>query len=189
LFEEPRVAVARRHRGVDRRRRVTVGCGHLSLAPTRMFGLTALIRAQRFAMEMLFAGDQTDTLPFLVITPVAHEPIRFPLQNLAHGGLRDRQLAGDLALRSAGGAQFPDALCTRRDHRLRLMAAGAPTMRSTRGAHASTASSIRVAVCPVYASHRVIAICTYRGSSSTRRHRRPVFCAAMIAVPLPMNGS
>jgi hypothetical protein len=61
----------------------------LSLAPTRVFGLTALIRAQRFAMEMLFAGEQTDALPFLVITPVVHEPIRFPLQDLADGGLGD----------------------------------------------------------------------------------------------------
>ena len=44
-------------------------------------------------------------------------------------------------------------------------------------------------VIPVYASHRVIAICTYVGSTSSPTHRRPVFWAAIIAVPLPMNGS
>jgi len=86
-------------------------------------------------MQIILAGEQTNPLPFLIITPLAHEPIGFPPQDLADGRLGDPQLRRDLALRSAGRTQLPHALRPCLDDGPRFTAAGPAATRTARRRH------------------------------------------------------
>ena len=128
----------------------------------------------------------------LIVPPVRRAAVRLTPEEFRDGCLRNAEHRRNLSLGVPRGVEIPGALGPTLGHGAGLVPTLAPPMRSTTIAHRADVSptvSILCADIPVYASHRSRVACTYVGSSSTPRQRRPVFVAAMNAVPLPTKGS
>src|SRR5207247_788884 len=117
-----------------------------------------------------------------------------PREDLRHRRLTDRHPMRDLVLRQPFGLErqdlaFPVAHPAPRLPPALAAPSAAPTLRAHDARRRRVVGRTRTARWPVKASHRVIAACTYRGSMSITHAVRPVFCAAIRSVPLPINGS
>jgi hypothetical protein len=124
---------------------------------------------------------------------VAHPPVIHAPQDLGHGGLAHAERARDVVLAAAFRGELHDLLLALANAQPRFASALSAATAGPPGAHRALRAAVgrprAVARRPVNASHRVIVACTYRGSMSIAKQVRPVFSAAISAVPLPANGS
>ena len=115
-------------------------------------------------------------------------------QNLRHRCLRNPELRRDMALRHALQVPFNRVhfTLTHAAHRFSTPTTASTATRTARHRLLRCGRFTRATLTarrPEKACHRSIAACTYVGSISMAKHRRPVFSAAISAVPDPANKS
>ena len=166
-----------------------------ALPPLGPLALALLPGRERLGDHQLEAVHLPGLLDRRLVPKVVHDVAGDPAEHLGDGGLTDPELGGNLPLACPLERPLPRLRPPREDAGPRFSAPFAPALTGPRtschqGVHRCPTPSPRFVACrPVKRSQRSIAACTYTGSISIATLRRWVFSAAMMAVPLPTNGS